>query len=515
VDSDRKWRVKLPPQPPSDEGRPFTVRGNNTIKFDDIVVGDVWLAAGQSNMEFGLQIADGGKEAISTANDRSIRLFLVPYATSLTPQADINAVPPAALEGKWQVCSPDVLGARWGSNGFSAIGYFFARELRATTRQPIGVIGSYRGGSAAQAWTSVDGLQRDPRLGEFVKRHQQWVAGYADAAKAYPAKQSEYAEALSKWEREVRPTFINAMEAWNAAVKEAGTKGKTPPPKPTPSAPRPLPPIPPDGGYFGPGNLFNGMVAPLIPYAMKGVIWYQGEANTSTLAQALQYEMLFGRLITDWREKWKQGDFPFIYVQLPGYQPQPNLGLGNWVWLRESQAKVLRLPNTAMASAIDLGNPLDAHPIGKMDVARRLVLAARKLAYGEAVVASGPAYSSMKGEGGKIRLKFDGVGGGLKIGSPPWLADGVKPRDTTRLSGFTIAAEDRQFVPAVAVLDGDDIVVSSDAIPKPVAVRYNWADVPEGNLYNQEGLPALPFRTDAWEPTNPSTAPDRTTKPAH
>lgn len=500
ADPDGRWRVDLTPVPAADRGQPLAVRGNNLVTFTDVVVGDVWLASGQSNMEFGLQIADGGKEAIAKGDDASLRLFLVPYATSLTPLSELATPAPAALEGKWHVCTPEVLGARWGSNGFSAIGYFFGREIRAKTGRPVGIVGSYRGGSAAQAWTSVEGLRQDPRLSEFVERQQQWVDGYAEAAKAYPAKQAAYAEATAAWERDVRGAFITAMEEWNAAVKRADAAGAPPPPKPVPSRPRPQPPIPPDGGYFAPGNLYNGMIAPLVPYAMRGVIWYQGEANTSTLAQAVQYESLFARLISDWRAKWGAGEFPFLFVQLAGYRAVPDATLANWAWLRESQAKTLALPNTAMASAVDIGDPFDAHAKDKLDVAKRLSLAARKVAYGESIAVEGPRYASMSIEANAVRVRFETHGQALAVAAPPWRAAGAPLRDPSRLAGFLVAGADQRFVPADARVDGDAVIVASEAVPQPVAVRYNWTDFPEGNLYDVAGLPAAPFRTDAWEP---------------
>ncbi len=497
---DKRWRVDLQPIAASNEGQVLTIRGNNVVQCNDVVTGDVWLASGQSNMEFGLQIADGGKEAIAKANDRLLRLFLVPYSSSLQPMPDIAAVPADSLEGKWHVVTPELLSARWGSNGFSAIGYYFGRNIRATTQQPIGIIGCYKGGTAGQTWVSIDGLNSDLALAPFVKRHQDWVAGYEEAAKIFPAKQAAFEADTETWNRQVRPTFITAMEAYNAAAKQAAANGSPLPPKPVPSRPRPQRPIPPDGGFYGPTNLFNAMVSPIVPFAMKGVVWYQGESNTSTLAQALQYEILFRSLILDWRNKWNATDLPFIYVQLAGYIPAKNFGAGNWIWLRESQANVLGLPHTAMASAVDLGDPTDAHPKDKSHIANRLTLAARQLVYGESIIASGPIYASMKVVGNKIQISFTEPANGLTIAAPPWKATSATPVDTTRLSGFTIAGEDRKFVNATATIDNNTVVVSNDTIQAPIAVRYNWSDLPTGNLYNTAGLPALPFRTDDWEP---------------
>jgi sialate O-acetylesterase len=249
------------------------------------------------------------------------------------------------------------------------------------------------------------------------------------------------------------------------------------------------------------------MIAPIVPYAMRGTIWYQGESNTTMLAQALQYEKLFGRLIQDWRAQWGLGEFPFLYVQLASYSPAPKAGLGNWVWLRESQANVAKLPNTAMVTAVDIGDPIDPHPADKATVGHRLGLVARKLAYREALIVNGPVYTGMKVEGPSIRLSFAHEGSGLMIGTPPWSPTGARVQQAEKLTGFTIAGNDQQFINAEAVIDGDTVVVSHANIARPVAVRYNWSDVTTGNLYNRHGLPTAPFRSDSWEPTPPDAGP--------
>ena len=256
-----------------------------------------------------------------------------------------------------------------------------------------------------------------------------------------------------------------------------------------------------------PATLFNGMIAPLIPYAIKGVIWYQGEANTSRHDAPL-YGLLFSRLITDWREKWGQGDFPFLFVQLanisaPAKAPSENTGDP---LVREGQLKALTLPATGMAVTIDIGNPYNIHPADKLDVGRRLSLAARHVAYGEDLVYAGPLYQSIKVEGDKLRLHFTQTGSGLTIGVPPWTPTGKPPAPQKELTGFAIAGADRKWAWAHAVIDGNSIVVSSEQVPAPVAARYGWANCPPCDLYNREGLPASPFRTDDWNdaPTSPS-----------
>jgi sialate O-acetylesterase len=259
-----------------------------------------------------------------------------------------------------------------------------------------------------------------------------------------------------------------------------------------------MPPTLPDAGPNFPSDLYNGMIAPLIPYAIKGVVWYQGESNGTNTALGQEYSILFPRMIEDWREKWGQGDFPFLYVQLANFGIIPD---SNFPLVREAQLKTLALPNTGMATAIDIGNPGDIHPNDKQDVGLRLALAARHVAYGENIVYSGPLYDSMTVEGDRIRIDFKNRGGGLTMSTPPWTPNGQPIPTPTELTGFEIAGDDKNFLPAQASLEGDSVVVSCDKVLLPIAVRYDWANSPTplGNLYNKEGLPASPFRTDTWD----------------
>ena len=257
------------------------------------------------------------------------------------------------------------------------------------------------------------------------------------------------------------------------------------------------------------------MVAPLIPYAIKGAIWYQGESNAS-VAGSTEYRTLFGRMITDWREKWGEGDFPFLFVQLAGYGG--NSPRDVWPFVRESQLKTLALPNTGMASAVDIGDPTNIHPPDKLDVGLRLALAAKHVAYGQKLVYSGPVFEAMKVEGGAIRIRFTQTGGGLIIGAAPWRPTTVQPLPADKLVGFAVAGSDRNWLPAEAKIEGNSVVVSSPQVPEPVAVRYAWNNSPQGNLYNKELLPASPFRTDDWpqvspQPAKPAPAPKATGKP--
>ena len=521
--ADGAWRVDLPPVPQNTAPQTLTVAGKNTLTFQDVLIGDVWVASGQSNMEFGIGNDDRGAAAIAQADEPQIRLFMVPKATSLDTKKDFVPVPPDRLEGKWQVCSPATLGGKWGWNGFSAAAFYFGREIHHVTNRPIGLIGTYWGGTPAQAWTSLSGLQQDPVLAHYVDGHQKLVDNYAQANAAYPKLKADFDAAMQQWNQNVAPAYNQALTQWKTDAANAAAANQPLPPQPQPSQPKPNAPQPPDGGPNAPTNLFNAMIAPLLPYAIKGAIWYQGEANTGS---AKEYATLFPRMITDWREKWGQGDFPFLYVQLANFlapQQQPVEASG-WALLRESQLKTLALPNTGMATAVDIGDPTNIHPKDKLDVGLRLALAARQVAYGENVVSSGPLYDAMTVEGNKIRLTFKETGGGLTMGVPPWTPTGTPPPAPTELKGFAIAGDDKKWVWAKAEIDGNALVVSGDGVASPVAVRYDWASCPFGNFYNKEGLPALPFRTDAWEDSQPAppkpavpapAAPTSPVQPAH
>lgn len=379
----------------------------------------------------------------------------------------------------------------------------FAREIRKTRGQPVGIIQSCWGGTRAESWTNVSGLKKEPPFTNYVQRQEKAVVAFPSLQETYPQRKADADAALAKWKEEVQKPWDKAKDEWRRTAAQAKAAGQRPVAEPHPASPRPSPIHPPDNDTMTPGNLFNAMISPLIPFAIKGVIWYQGEFN-SGFESGTEYVTLFPRLIADWRERWGQGDFPFLYVQLanigaPTKTPSETPGL--YLWVREAQRKALSVPNTAMASAIDIGTPTDprdAHPPDKLDVAHRLVLAARHVAYGENIVFCGPLYQSMKVEGNKIRLSFTQCGSGLVLGTSPYTPAGQSIPPQTKLNGFGIAGADRKFVWADAVIDGNSVVVSSDQVANPVAVRYDWAESPIGNLYNKENLPASPFRTDAW-----------------
>jgi len=500
---DGKWTVKLEKLPVSKTPIEVTVEGKNKIVLKDVLIGDVWICSGQSNMEFPLSGALKASAEIPKANDPQLRLFRVRHKVALQPETNV--------EGSWEICTPDTV------KSFSAVGYFFGRELRSALNCPMGLIQSAWGGTPAQAWTSLSGLQKEPTLNGYVEKQQQNAATYPKLVQDYPALLAAFKEASAKWEANEGVQYQASMKEWEAASAKAKAAGQSEPPKPVVPA---KPPIPkdPSGGPGGPSNLFNGMIAPLIPYAIKGAIWYQGEANAGN---GPEYRTLFGRMITDWREHWGEGDFPFLFVQLASFDS----GSIPWSFLREAQLKTLALPKTGMASAVDLGDfhsLKNIHPRDKSDVGLRLALAAKHVAYGQTLVYSGPLYDSSKVEGGAIRVHFTQTGGGLQISSPPWIDETpAQPWTTDKLIGFEIAGEDGNYVPADAKIDGNSVIVSNPQVSLPVFVRYAWSNLVWANLYNKEGLPAAPFRTDNQLPvilprpaaSTPSPIPSATASP--
>jgi sialate O-acetylesterase len=492
----------------------LTVTGKNTVTFSDVLVGDVWLCSGQSNMEFPLRLARNGSTEVSQASDPQIRLFLAPRRSSLLPLDDVTGStldeyrlynsfqlkPGDDLRGVWVVCTPEKAAE------FSAVGYFFVRELRGKVQRPIGLIGSYWGGSAAQSWISLSADAANPALkgGVFMGDYQRNIAPHVPGSMDMDALYAAYNDAQKKWTEAMahdpgKPAYDAAYKAWQVASVEQRAKDIQVPPPPPPPIPSPKPPP----SLIGPTLLYNGMISPLLPYAIKGVIWYQGESNAGNAASGIEYRTLLATLIADWRTRWGEGDFPFLIVQLAGNNPRPQGPVEKphlaWAWLRESQLKTtLTVPNTGLAVAIDLGSSTTIHPPDKQDVAHRLALVAERVAYGQDVADSGPMFESIKIEGDKIRLSFSHAGDGLVIGAPPWLDHAVPPPSTTELQGFAIAGADQKWVWARATIEGSDVIVSSDQVLAPVAVRYGWSNNPVCNLYNKAGLPASPFRTDDW-----------------
>jgi sialate O-acetylesterase len=437
---DGRWIVRLDPLA---AGGPhtMTVSGTNTIALEDILVGEVWLCSGQSNMAMAVGGARDAEQEIAAASFPQIRMATVARQAAAEPQEDCQV--PA-----WQVCSPATV------KGFSATAYFFGRYLHQHLNVPIGLINSSWGGTCIEAWTSTEALAQLESGRALIDKWQQMAAQYDPEA-----AQQAYEKRLADWEEKVKET-------------PAGERRPR----------KPVPPVHPSQNQNAPGTLYNGMIAPLVPFAIRGAAWYQGERNSNSVTDAYEYREELPVLIGNWRATWDQGEFPFLFVQLPnfaGKQPEA-LALN-----RESMLLSLSTPNTGMAITIDIGETNNIHPKNKQDVGERLGLAARHLAYGEEVVWSGPIYGSMQVEDNRAIVTFDHVGTGLVA------RDG-------ELREFAVAGEDRQFVPARAEIKGDTVVVWSEQIVEPVAVRYGWTSDPQCNLYNREGLPASPFRTDDW-----------------
>jgi len=523
--TDGKWRVALDKLTASDKPISVAVAGKNTVTISDVLVGDVWVCSGQSNMEFNLGgrllmlsasesaakgIPDawtaslaspwfGGAHDAATevpkADHPTLRLFIVKRKIAYDPQEDCT--------GAWVACTP-ATAAR-----FSAVGYFFGRDILDQEHVPVGMIGSYWGGTAAESWTSLDGLKSEPSLAQQVKNTENTKAHIAEYQQTFlnellPAWQKDH----DAWEQEVNKPYQEVLATWRADAAKAKAAGASPSPSPTPARPEPRKPISPYENAGVPTVLTNGMIAPIVPYAIKGAIWYQGEANAG---HAKQYETVFPTLIRDWRTRWGEGDFPFIWVQLANFMertPDPTQTSDGWPGLRDAQTKTLSLPNTGQAVIIDIGADRDIHPKDKSDVGQRLALAARHVAYGEDLVYSGPTYDSIQVEGAAARVKFKNVGTGLIIGAAPSTVAGAPAEPAAaELKGFSIAGEDQVFYWAKASIDGDGVVVSCPEVKEPKAVRYGWANNPEVNLYNKEGLPACPFRTDDWVKAQPTSTP--------
>lgn len=410
ADASGKWKLVFPPMP---AGGPYDmkVQGKNVVNFRNILIGDLWVCSGQSNMGMSVKNSSNAEKEIAEANFPSIRLMSVPRNMPVKPVDDIQ-------NASWKVCSPETI------PGFSAVAYFFGRNVYNEIDAPIGLIHTSWGGTNVEAWTSMDYLTK------------------VDKYRNYP---STLEETMAKLEegKEVHPNKVHT-------------------------------------------SLYNGMIHPIIDLPVKGVIWYQGESNGY---EGILYRTLFPNMIKNWRDKWNQPNLPFLFVQLANYKEAPEEPAdSNWGKLREAQLMTLAVPNTAMTVAIDVGDAKDIHPKDKQTVGYRLSRNALKLVYGKPVADSGPIYTSLQTEGDRIILNFKHVEGGL-----------VAKDKYGYLKSFAIAGKDKKFYWAKAMIKDDQVVVYSDKVDNPVAVRYAWAENPgDANLYNTEGLPASPFRTDEW-----------------
>lgn len=434
------WSVRMPELK---AGGPYVLQvwsGDEEKEFEDVMAGEVWVASGQSNMQWTVSNSRDSQKEIAAANYPNLRLFYVERKTAESPQRDCKA--------EWTITNPETVA------NFSAVAYFFGRELHQRHGVPVGMIHTSWGGTAAEAWMSREALEAEPKFAPILKR-------WDDIVQNYPTALAEHEEAVTAWERE---------------RDRAKAEGRAEPQ-------RPRAPVSPQNENR-PANLYNGMIAPLLPYAIKGALWYQGESNAG---RAYQYRSLFPAMIENWRADWEQDDFPFLFVQLANFMDrQPEPGDSAWAELREAQSMTLSLPHTGMAVAIEIGEAKDIHPKNKQEVGRRLWYAAERVAYNNrGAEETGPVYSSATYGNGAARVTFHNARRGLTTlnGAP--------------VKGFAIAGPDYKFVWADARITGDnEVTVSSPLVPNPVAVRYGWADNPECTLYSGAGLPASPFRTD-------------------
>jgi len=580
--NDGKWSVKLPAMK---AGGPYqmTLKGENIITLNDILIGDVWICSGQSNMEFNLGQVNNADEEVKKANYPQIRLFFVNKGIDLTPLDDTR--------GSWSVCTSSI------AQYFPAIGYFFARDIQRDVKVPIGLINASWGGTVIESWVSKEGLAGEPTFGgkahqvaafdtatynrEHRKAHAEWVANFNRQDKGFTDGKYVWAGQtdLSDWNDIKLPTiwdFTGKPDLWelsgviwfkkkitlskadiqsNAALSlswimnadEAFVNGVEVGHTPDIWAFKRIYQVPADvlkeggnmitvrvenyggdGGFVDSGQnfyiktaantinlvgewqykigykltgndrpekeispntlptlMYNCMISPLTSLGVKGVLWYQGESNWF---RAYQYRGLFPRMIADWRAKFNQGDFPFLYVQLAGYHRKQKQPEGSyWAEVREAQDKTLKIKNTGMVTAFDVGDSSNVHPKNKQEVARRLVLLAEKNVYGLPVKADAPRYKSFEVKGNAIVIKLSNPAGGLTAAK--------------KVGGFEIAGDDHKFYWADAVILNDtEVKVSSLLVPKPVAVRYAWEDDPaDANVYNSIGLPLFPFRTDTWK----------------
>jgi sialate O-acetylesterase len=450
ADADGQWLLRLPALPASSESRQLVVqaRQQNTITLNDIVVGEVWLASGQSNMEWIIRNTDTGKTETIFADN--------PFVRHYKTAKKVSATPLRTAKGAWERTTPATVG------GFTALGYHFACELNRALGVPVGIINSSWGATPVEAW--MDAETADAANGPaFAEIHTRWQQAIAD----YPVAKEHYDADLKAW------------EARRDAAKAApGNKPFT--------LRRPDSPLR-AGHRKQPGGLFNGMIAPHLPYALRGFVWYQGEGNTP---RHFEYRQFQTALINGWRKQFAQGDLPFYWVQLANYKSDAADGT-RYAFLREAQTQCLALPDTGQAVTIDIGNANNIHPRNKREAARRLALVALRRAYGHAgLVDSGPVFDSAIREGSAMRIHF-------KPADPPSPLD--SPRGVTP-SGFELAGADRIFHPAAARIEGDTILVTTDRVPHPQAVRYAWRNAPTAGLFNLDGLPACPFRSDDWQP---------------
>jgi sialate O-acetylesterase len=442
TDSLGHWSLYLAPRPASGGAHTLTVSagqmGGSTILVRDLLIGDVWLASGQSNMEMpllgfpGSAVLKNGPQEIQAANHPENRLLHEPKRFSYFPLQDQDAI--------WQICTPETAAS------FSSVAYFFAREIEHEQKVPIGVVEADWGGTPAESWTSLDTLGSDAAL------------------------MPVFAARAAEMDKQADVEAIKARYASEDAAAKAA--GRTPEQHPW------QPPVEP----WAAASLYNGMIAPVTPLAIRGVIWYQGEANTG-LERAPLYLRLFSSMIGDWRRQFAQGDFPFLFVQISSYESSPE---EDWGMVRDAQRRTLALTKTAMAVTLDVGDRDNVHPADKQTVGHRLALAARAVSYGEDVHHGGPLFRQATTEGTGMRVYFSGADGKLAV------------RGGT-LEGFEVAGADHRFAPATAKIDADGatVTVTSAQVATPMYVRYAWPNAPNATLMDSAGLPASTFTSEA------------------
>lgn len=443
--ADGKWTAVLPALTASSTPEDLVVSGSNTVTLHDIVVGEVWLCSGQSNMEFGIRDSwsrvRNADEEVVAAHFPLIRQLRIDHVVSDTPAQ-------RATNSGWKTANPMDVG------NFTAVGYFFARDIHSALGVPVGIVMSPWGGTPVESWMSAD-CRHATTLGAVID--QRWKD---DLAKWTPEKLAQYKADYAAWQKaqdQAMATHTKNPLAW------------------------PPPPATADSPYL-PGGLYNAMIHPLEPFAIRGFLWYQGESNAG---RPSEYAELFGAMITSWRASFGQGDLPFYFVQLANYGDPSKIENRSWAFLREAQQKTLALPNTGMAVTADIGEAEDIHPRNKQEVGRRLALIARAQVYGLAPEFIGPTLAGIQVEGSSIRVRFSHTGGELAV-----RGDSV--------ASLEVAGEDKVFHPATAKVEVDTLVVGSPDVAHPVAVRYAWNNSPSANLYGLNGLPAVPFRSDSW-----------------
>lgn len=443
ADDSGRWQAILDPMPASAVPADLVVTGNNTVTATDLLVGEVWLCSGQSNMAWPVRLSANPCKEVANANHPQIRYFKVPLEPSVDPHTGLRW----ELATGWIVCSPETVGA------FSAVAFFFARELNRELEIPIGLVNSSWGGTPVESWMSADALAGDPHF-ENVKRR------WEERLRVFPEQLKLYEEHFAKWQAERDAAQAGGLEFAKTA----------------PRIPQGY------GSSHHPSALYNGMIHPLLPLAIRGVIWYQGESNADRFNE---YATLFPGMIRQWRQDFAQGEFPFYFVQIANLDRKFDGTGTQWAFQREAQTAALELPNTGMAVTVDIGESDDIHPKNKQDVGRRLALLALARDYNLEIETSGPQFVSAGPAGHAIRVVFE--------------SDSALSLKNGTATAFEIAGVDQVFHPADVQIEGKAALVSAEAVPDPVAVRYAWTNDPVPSLFNANGLPAPPFRTDDWD----------------